>query len=106
MQIIHVFQRIERTLRMRPDAQRWRVSLRADVVEVFRRPVLTSDITLGALGLTDAPMPVPVCVVTVTLDGNGMAVVNAHPFLTPTSVPVHMALAQTVTFVNAWVDPG
>jgi hypothetical protein len=31
-------------------------------VEIFRRPILTSAVTLGALGIGNAPMPVPVCV--------------------------------------------
>lgn len=104
MQSIHVFQRIERVLRMRPDAQRWRVTLRDDVVEVFRRPILTSAVTLGALGLTDAPMPVPICVLTVQVIPDARARVCALVAGTETTVPVHAALAQALSVVDAWVD--
>lgn len=62
MTIFHLFQKLDRTMRNRPDAQRWRVTMSDVRVEVFRRPILTSEVTLGALGIGNAPMPVPVCV--------------------------------------------
>lgn len=62
MTIFHLFQKLDRTMRNRPDANRWRVTMSDTQVEVFRRPVLTSEVTLGALGIGNAPMPVPVCV--------------------------------------------
>lgn len=49
-------------MRNRPDANRWRVTMNDTCVEVFRRPVLTSEVTLGALGIGNAPLPVPICV--------------------------------------------
>lgn len=54
-----IFQHLDRSVRMRPDAQRWRVTINKEVIELWRRPVLTSDVTLAALGIGDAPMPVP-----------------------------------------------
>jgi hypothetical protein len=62
MTIFHLFQKLDRTMRNRPDAHRWRVTMNESEVEIFRRPVLTSEVTLGALGIGNAPMPVPVCV--------------------------------------------
>lgn len=55
-------------MRNRPDAQRWRVTMSDSSIEVFRRPVLTSEITLGAIGIGNAPMPVPQCICMVKLD--------------------------------------
>ena len=67
-------------MRNRPDAHRWRVTMNDTCVEVFRRPVLTSEVTLGALGIGNAPMPVPVCVcsahITDTDDVNTVTIYN------------------------------
>lgn len=106
MQSIHIFQRIERVLRMRPDSHRWRVTLREDVVEVFRRPILTSAVTLGALGLTDAPMPVPICVLTIQVIAGAQVHLCALVSGEESIVPVHVALAQALAVVDAWVDAG
>lgn len=62
MTIFHLFQKLDRSLRNRTDAQRWRVTMSDTRVEIFRRPILTSAVTLGALGIGNAPMPVPHCV--------------------------------------------
>lgn len=62
MTMFHLFQKLDRTMRNRPDAHRWRVTMNDTEVEIFRRPVLTSEVTLGALGIGNAPMPVPTCV--------------------------------------------
>lgn len=91
MTIFHLFQKLDRTMRNRPDANRWRVTMSDTQVEIFRRPVLTSEITLGALGIGNAPMPVPVCVCTAILtdadsqtvtifghDGDVIATTNTH----------------------------
>ena len=60
MSTIHqLYMQIDALCRKRADAQRWRVTINDDVIEVFRRPILTSEVTLGALGIGNAPMPVP-----------------------------------------------
>lgn len=105
MQAIHVFQKIERALRMQPEAHRWRVTLRDETVEVFRRPVLTSAVTLGALGLTGAPMPVPILVATVHIPTPGTAVITDLARQHEIPVPVHEALARVLGITQAWVDP-
>jgi hypothetical protein len=60
MSTLHqLYMHVDGICRKHPDAQRWRVTLRGDVIEVFLRPILTSEVTLGALGIGNAPMPVP-----------------------------------------------
>lgn len=59
MTVHTIFQQLDRIVRMRPDAQRWRVTITDDRVEIWRRPILTSAITLAAIGVGDAPMPIP-----------------------------------------------
>jgi hypothetical protein len=58
---------VDRVFRSRSDAPRWRVTQNQAQIEVYRRPVLTNDVTLGALGIGDAAMPVPLLVCTVAL---------------------------------------
>lgn len=62
MTVFHLFQKLDRTMRNRPDSHRWRVTMNDFQVEIFRRPVLTNEVTLGAIGIGNAPMPVPVCI--------------------------------------------
>lgn len=54
-----LFLQIDAACRNHHEPHRWRVTMRDDTIEVFRRPLLTSDVTLGALGIGTAPMPVP-----------------------------------------------
>jgi hypothetical protein len=68
MTLFHLFQKLDRVMRNRPDAQRWRVTMNETTLEVFRRPILTSEMTLGAIGIGNAPMPVPRCICLVKLD--------------------------------------
>lgn len=66
MNTIHqLYMHIDALCRKRADAQRWRVTINNDTIEVFRRPILTSEVTLGALGIGNAPMPVPTLCFTV-----------------------------------------
>jgi hypothetical protein len=58
---------VDRVFRNRSDAPRWRVTQHNDQIEVYRRPVLTSEVTLGALGIGNAAMPVPQLVCTIVL---------------------------------------
>jgi hypothetical protein len=105
MTLHHVFQRVDRVLRNRPDALRWRVTMTAEAVEVFRRPILTSDITLGALGLTDAPMPVPVCIARITLIDAGTTMIESHHTYEQERAPVLQAAERVVVLVNRFIDP-
>lgn len=57
--LFDIFQRLDRTLRNRADAVRWRVTMTDTEVQIFRRPILTSEITLAAIGIGTAPPPVP-----------------------------------------------
>jgi len=42
MNTLHsLYMHVDAMCRKHPDAQRWRVSMRDDVVEVLRRPILT-----------------------------------------------------------------
>lgn len=94
MTIFHLFQKLDRTMRNRPDANRWRVTMSDTQVEVFRRPVLTSEITLGAIGIGNAPMPVPFCVckaVIVDESTASVAVYDSHDRLV-VSTSTHAAL--------------
>ena len=105
MTLHHIFQKVDRILRNRPDALRWRVTMSSDAVEVFRRPILTSAITLGALGLTDAPMPVPVCVVQITLLDNQTVNIVSRTTAEHEHAPTHTAVERVVAFVNQYRDP-
>ena len=78
MTIFHLFQKLDRTMRNRPDANRWRVTMNETQVEVFRRPLLTSEITLGALGIGNAPMPVPLCICKAVLTDEATATVAVY----------------------------
>ena len=102
MTMFHLFQNLDRTMLNRHDAHRWRVTLNDTEVEIFRRPVLTSEVTLGALGLSNAPMPVPICVCKaialtdmvdhveiVDVDHNTIAVTGTHA-----AVPVMLRLVE------------
>ncbi len=65
--ISSLFMQVDRAFRSRSDAPRWRVTQQQDHIQVFRRPILTSEVTLGALGIGDAAMPVPLLVCTIAL---------------------------------------
>ena len=65
--ISSLFMQVDRVFRSRSDAPRWRVTQHQEQIEVYRRPVLTNEVTLGALGIGDAAMPVPLLVCTVAL---------------------------------------
>ena len=65
--ISSLFMQVDRVFRSRSDAPRWRVTQQQAHIEVFRRPILTSEVTLGALGIGDAAMPVPLLVCTIAL---------------------------------------
>jgi hypothetical protein len=65
--ISSLFMQVDRVFRSRSDAPRWRVTQQQEHIEVFRRPILTSEVTLGALGIGDAAMPVPLLVCTIAL---------------------------------------
>jgi len=65
--ISSLFMQVDRVFRSRSDAPRWRVTQQQAHIEVFLRPILTSEVTLGALGIADAAMPVPLLVCTITL---------------------------------------
>lgn len=66
--LFHIFQKLDRAIRNRPDAQRWRVTMSDTDIEVWRRPVLTSAVTLAAIGIGDAAMPTPELLCRITLD--------------------------------------
>jgi hypothetical protein len=77
----------------------------ADAVEVFRRPVLTSAVTLGAFGLSDAPMPVPICVIRMTLyDGQTISIhlMDANHI---EHAPLHMAAERVSVLIQNYQDP-
>jgi hypothetical protein len=63
----HLFMQVDRMFRSRSDASRWRVTDTNDQIEVYRRPILTNEVTLGALGIGAAAMPVPQLVCTIAL---------------------------------------
>jgi len=65
--LFHIFQKLDRAMRNRPDAQRWRVTMSEHDIEVWRRPLLTSAITLAAIGIGDAPVPTPELLCRITL---------------------------------------
>lgn len=104
MAIHHLFQKIDRALRNRPDALRWRVTMDETQIEVFRRPVLTSAVTLGALGLTDAPIPIPRCIVQLQMADNGSVAVDALWNGTHYSDPIHLAVERVVWLCNAYTN--
>lgn len=82
MNTLHsLYMHVDAICRKHPDAQRWRVSMREDVVEVLRRPILTSDVTLGALGIGNAPMPVPQLCFEITVNAETWCVSD---YTTPT----------------------
>jgi hypothetical protein len=106
MTIFHLFQKLDRTMRNRPDTNRWRVTMNESQVEIFRRPVLTSEVTLGALGIGNAPMPVPVCVCTAVsinestttvdvYDSNGTLIIS-----TSTHSAVHYMMRHVEDFLD------
>jgi hypothetical protein len=78
MTIFHLFQKLDRTMRNRPDAHRWRVTMNDSQVEIFRRPILTSEVTLGALGIGNAPMPVPICICTAVVTATATESVDVY----------------------------
>lgn len=78
--INHLFMQIDRLFRNRSDAPRWRVTQYQDQIEVFHRPVLTNEITLGALGIGNASMPVPRLICTIALSTNQAGEVDIFSF--------------------------
>jgi hypothetical protein len=104
MTIHHLFQKIDRVMRNRPDALRWRVTMSETQVEVFRRPVLTSAVTLGALGLTDAPMPIPRCIVQLHLVDSSTVLISANWNGTLYTDPMQQAVQRTVWLCNAFAE--
>jgi hypothetical protein len=104
MAIHHLFQKIDRALRNRPDALRWRVTMDETQIEVFRRPVLTSAVTLGALGLTDAPIPIPRCIVQLRMADTGSVAVDALWNGTHYSDPIHQAVDRVICLCNAYTN--
>jgi hypothetical protein len=104
MAIHHLFQKIDRAMRNRPDALRWRVTMDETQIEVFRRPVLTSAVTLGALGLTDAPIPIPRCIVQLQMAHNGSVAVEALWNGTRYTDPIHEAVQRVVWLCNAYTE--
>ncbi|NBU62945.1 MAG: hypothetical protein EBS29_00305 [Chloroflexia bacterium] len=82
----HLFLQVDRVFRNRGDAPRWRVTQHQAHIEVYRRPLLTSAVTLGAIGIGDAAMPVPQLICTIALSNTtpehvDIYIVDAH--LTP-----------------------
>lgn len=65
--LFHIFQKLDRAMRNRPDAQRWRVTMSEHDIEVWRRPLLNSAVTLAAIGIGDTPVPTPELVCRITL---------------------------------------
>lgn len=104
MTIHHLFQKIDRVMRNRPDALRWRVTMSETRVEVFRRPVLTSAVTLGALGLTNAPMPIPRCIVQLHLVDSGSVAVSAVWNGTQYIDPIQQAVQRAVWLCTIYAD--
>ncbi len=105
MTLFHLFQKLDRTMRNRPDAHRWRVTMSDTRVEIFRRPVLTSAVTLGALGIGNAPMPVPVCVcyaVEQPTTPNQVDIYDHQQHLT-FSTTTHAAYHHMTSMVDAFV---
>lgn len=105
MSLHHVFQRVDSVMRNRPDALRWRVTMTEDAVEVFRRPVLTSAVTLGALGLSTAPMPVPQCVIRITLLDSQTISVQQVTTGCIEHAPLHMAVERVHSCIQTYQDP-
>ncbi len=104
MTLHHIFQKVDRVLRNRPDALRWRVTTSEHKVEVFRRPILTSDVTLGALGLTDAPMPVPRCVAQITLKDAHTASILGLDDGTRYDDPINRAVDRVLWLVRSYAE--
>jgi hypothetical protein len=65
--LFHVFQKLDRAMRNRPDAQRWRVTMSEHNIEIWRRPVLTSAVTLAAIGIGSDAVPTPELLCCITL---------------------------------------
>ena len=103
--ISHIFMQVDRVFRNRSDAPRWRVTQHNEQIEVYRRPLLTSEVTLGALGIGDAQMPVPQLICTVALSNTqpgyvDIFVIDEHhnPQLHATVMP-HQLLAHIVPII-------
>ncbi len=95
--LFHIFQKLDRAMRNRPDAQRWRVTMNEHDIEVWRRPLLTSALTLAAIGIGDAPVPTPELLCRITLPDNntGYACIHypRHPESDQFVEPQHAHLA-------------
>jgi hypothetical protein len=84
---------VDRVFRSRSDAPRWRVTQHQAQIEVYRRPVLTNDVTLGALGIGDAAMPVPLLVCTVALSTIEPGTVDIFIFDEKNTAQLHATVA-------------
>ncbi len=91
--ISSLFMQVDRVFRSRSDAPRWRVTQHQAQIEVFRRPVLTNEVTLGALGIGDAAMPVPLLVCTVALSTTEPGAVDIFIFAEKNHAQLHATVA-------------
>lgn len=103
--ISSLFMQVDRVFRSRSDAPRWRVTQQQEQIEVFRRPVLTNEVTLGALGIGDAAMPVPLLVCSIALSTLEPGAVDIfifteqnHPQLHATVAP-HQLMAHILPII-------
>jgi len=103
--ISSLFMQVDRVFRSRSDAPRWRVTQTHAQIEVYRRPILTNEVTLGALGIGDAAMPVPLLVCTVALSTTEPGAVDIfifdeknHPQLYATVAP-HQLMANILPII-------
>ena len=98
-----IFQKLDRTMRNRPDAQRWRVTMTDAEVQIVRRPVLTSEVTLAALGIGASPPPVPelVCRVQLSTEADALAHIDyeRHPEAAQYVAP-HQAHLAVMAYLN------
>jgi len=91
--ISSLFMQVDRVFRSRSDAPRWRVTQHQAHIEVYRRPVLTNEVTLGALGIGDAAMPVPLLVCTVALSTIEPGAVDIFVFDEKNHAQLHATVA-------------
>lgn len=103
--ISHLFMQVDRVFRSRSDAPRWRVTQHQEQIEVYRRPVLTNEVTLGALGIGNAAMPVPQLVCTIALSTIEPGAVDIFVFAEQNhaqlhaTVPPHQLIAHILPII-------
>lgn len=90
-----IFMRVDRVFRSRSDAARWRVTQLHTYIEVYRRPLLTNDVTLGALGIGTAAMPVPQLVCTIALSATQPGYVDVFVGGAPTDTQLYASVLPT-----------